>query len=98
MPTQDPQSVVSVQTHADGRAEIIVSGAGGTLTLEANIDGPFIAIKDHNGRPQALVSLKANGHLRGWFVDKKGDGPGKNTLVWFPAKKKRRTKKRIPKR
>src|SRR5262245_23478093 len=71
----------------------------GTFTLEINTDGPTIAIDDPDRgemRLKACMSLKANGHLRGFFVAKKGIAPHQDILVWFPARKKRRTKKRKP--
>ena len=87
------KSIVSVNTFADGRAEIIVSGASGTFTLEVHQDGPTIAIKDPERAKQlgraykykAVFGLEGNGRLRGWLVEKKGPSPADDSLVWFPA-------------
>ena len=95
------KSIVSVHTFADGRAEIIVSGAGGTFTLEVLPEGPTISIKDPergNLRLQACMSLPTNRQLRGFFVAKKGATPREDTLEWFPARKKRAKKRTTEKR
>lgn len=95
--TQDLQSIVSVHTYNNGKAEIIVTGPGGTFTLETSINGPTITVKDPERgklRLKACMSLKTNGHLRGFFIAKKGATPQEDTLVWFPARTKQPAKKR----
>jgi hypothetical protein len=92
---------VSVQTYANGRADIYVSNARGTLTLEVFADEPTISIPDRERttrlggaeKYKAVIALEANGHLRGWFVEKKGATARDDTLVFFPARKKRVTKR-----
>jgi hypothetical protein len=100
MATQDPQSAVSILTYANGDADVTITGKGGTLTLTVSPHGPTIAVRDpeRGQNPSKVVcSLKGNGHLKGWFVEKKGDIPRNDTLVFFPAKKKRPTQKRTTK-
>jgi len=100
-----PLLLISSLSFADGRADIIVSGAAGTFTLEVSQDGPTLAIRDperakQRGRAhkyKAVIGLEKNGQLRGWFVEKKGPTPADDSLVWFPARKKRPTKKRTTK-
>jgi len=44
------------------------------------------------------MSLTTNKQLRGFFIAKKGASPREDTMVWFPARKKRakkRTKKKV---
>lgn len=100
MPTPEPQSVVNVQTYENGKATITVTGKSGTLTLEVFNDDPNIVFRDPRaiGRDQlkAVVGLKANGRLKGFFIEK-GDTPEKNHLVWFPARKKRTRKRQLKK-
>jgi hypothetical protein len=95
MATPDPQSVVHVQTYADSKAAITLTGKGGTLTLDVFTDGPTIAINDpaRGEHPlKACVALKANGNLRGFFVKKPEEGADRGHLVWFPAQKQRAKK------
>jgi hypothetical protein len=61
MATQDLQSVVSVQTYANGNADVMVTGKGGTLTLNVSPDGPTIAVKDPERGP---YKYKVQGGLR----------------------------------
>ena len=92
METTPLTSVVSVNTFANGQAVIVVSGEGGTLTLEVTPEGPTIAIKDPERgtlRLKACMSLTANRQLRGFFIAKKGATLIEDTLVFFPARKKR---------
>ena len=96
------KSIVSVNTFADGRAEIIVSGSGGTFTLEVTQGEPTIAIQDPERAKQlgrvhkykAVFGLLANGHLKGWLVEKKGPTPADDSVVWFPARKGRAKKRK----
>jgi hypothetical protein len=39
---------------------------------------------------KVAAELLANGHLKGWFVAKKGATPREDTLVFFPARKGRK--------
>jgi hypothetical protein len=97
MPAPERTSAVSILTYANGDADVTVTGRGGTLTLTVSLDGPTIAVRDpeRGQNPSKVVcSLKGNGQLKGWFVEKKGDIPRNDTLVFFPAKKKRPTQKR----
>jgi hypothetical protein len=89
-PAKPPVSLVAVAMAKD-RAELLVHSTHGNLSLEFHEDGPTISIRDPQHGPtkyKAVVGLQANGHLRGFFVEKKGaDGAG-DTLVWFPTQKK----------
>lgn len=85
-------TIVSVNTYPGGMAVIHVAGPGGVLNLQVFPDGPKIAFLDPLRRDRALkalVAVEANGKLRGYFVAKKGETPQGDTLVWFPARKKR---------
>jgi hypothetical protein len=108
MATPERQSALSILTYANGDADLTITGKGGTLTLTVSPDGPTISIPDlertkrlrgESGAEiyKAVCALEANGHLKGWFVEKKGDIPRNDTLVFFPAKKKR-AKKRAAKK
>jgi hypothetical protein len=84
MATPERTSAVDIHTYADGQTDIDVTGPGGTLTLSTHINEPTIAIYDPKGgkrAAQAVISLSANGHLRGWLA-REG-----NQLEWFPARK-----------
>jgi hypothetical protein len=78
-----------------------VTGKGGTLTFDVFVDGSNIAINDpERGRHplKAAVGLKANGNLRGFFIEKEKDGPDIDKLVWFLEKKQRAKKRSTKKR
>jgi hypothetical protein len=76
-----------------------VTGKGDTLTLDVFADDPTdptIAILNPEDRQQplrAVVSLRVNSHIRGFFVEKNDAEPGKGTIIWFPARKQRATKR-----
>ena len=80
-------SLVAIHTHTDGRADVIVTGTYGQLTLNISADGPCIGIRDPDRgelRYKAVAALKANGRLTGWFVTHKGATPSEDTMVFFP--------------
>jgi hypothetical protein len=75
-------SLVAIHTHTDGRADVIVTGTYGQLTLNISADGPCIGIRDPERgelRYKAVAALKANGRLEGWFVAHKGATPQEDT-------------------
>jgi hypothetical protein len=100
--TRKLKSGAGIFMDANGDTDVSVTGPSGTLTLQLSPDGPTIAIKDPERtqrlggaeKYKALVTLKANGHLRGWCLEKKGATTRDDTLVWFPAKKQRATAKK----
>jgi hypothetical protein len=106
MATPERQSAVSILTYANGDADVTVTGKGGTLTLTVSPDGPTISIPDLERTKRlggaekynAVFALEANGHLRGWFVEKKGATARDDTLMWFPARKTRAKKRPTQKR
>jgi hypothetical protein len=90
-------SLVSVHTYTNGRADMLITGDNGTLTLAVHANGPTIVIRDPDRGPmkcKAVWGIEANGHFKGWLVAKKGANGEPDTLAWFPERKERKRAKR----
>jgi len=77
------RATVSFHTLTDGSVEIIAAGRNGALSLQIDGGDPTMSIPNPAlgpGKYRAVWSLQANGHLRGWLVDKEGQ------IEWFPKR------------
>jgi len=85
------RAIVSFHTLEDGSVEIIAAGRNGALSLQIDGGDPTMSIPNlalGPGKYRAVWSLQANGHLRGWLVDKEGH------IEWFPKRAARKPKKK----
>jgi hypothetical protein len=90
---RQPPHISLFTDHENKSVEVLVVGPNGNLNLAFYAEDTTIAIHDPDlgsQRCKAVCSLSTNGHLSGWFVAKKGATPSENTLVWFPARKRRK--------
>ena len=94
---RQPPHISLFTDHEKKSVEVLVVGPNGNLNLAFYAEDTTIVIRDPalgSQRCKAVCSLSANGHLSGWFVAKKGAAPAQDTVLWFPVRAKRKTRKR----
>lgn len=85
-------SLVPVQPHTEGPADLRVTGPNGQLGLRVSarpLEGPTIGIRDPDRgalRDKACRSVEADGELKGGFVEKKGKPP--ETTPWCSSRRR----------
>ncbi|HEV8715320.1 MAG TPA: hypothetical protein VGX03_21135 [Candidatus Binatia bacterium] len=92
-PHEWPPHVGLITDYENKEVCILVVGKNGTLSLKVHTEAPTISVPDPKRGPlryKAVAELLANGHLKGWFVERKGATPREDTLVFFPARKGRK--------
>lgn len=71
---------LGIHTHEDGSVNMILTGAGGSLTIVAHRDPPRFEILDlKTFTPVAGFELKANGETIGWLREESG------RVTWVPT-------------